>query len=445
MMSLSRLWILCGGMALVLACLDTAMAQTQSQGSGQTQESPPSGVGQPPGQAGSSDVVRGSSGGSFSRVVPLVTFSERYDTNVFFSPEKISDFVTSIRPGARMEYRDDLVDGSLTGGAVAEFYARTPELNYVGGNAILSGSFDNLVGRMVRGLGLRILDSFIYTPQGMAFVTPQAPETSFLRGIQAVRNNYLSNSANIMSTYAMTPVALFNASYSNQIMRFFNQSFPSAPGTTPPALFDTTVNVFTAGPQYLLSGTESIGASYMYQKMDFEPNTGGGAGYGVATHGVMATWKSSFTREWTIELSPGVTVLTTLPDTLIWTMRAMMAWTDGRTSAGLTYSRGVYPSFFVSASALISNVVNATFSHNLSSQWSLSAQANYGYNESTGGVQGLRFESYDFSAAVNYAISQGMVASLTITQGNYSYGQAGFPDVKFDRQTAVLYLTAEWN
>jgi len=446
-MSLSWLRIFVGSMVLALAYMGTAEAQTQSQGNGETREPAQGGGSQPAGQVGAvgaATTVRGSSGGSFSRVVPVVTFSERYDSNVFFSPDKVTDFVTTIRPGARVEYRDDLVDGSIIGAAVAESYVRNPELNYIGGNAVLTAALDNLVGRMVRGLGLRISDSALYTPQPMAFVTPEAPPTSFLRGVQTVRNNYFTNTANILGTYAMTPMTLFNASYTNSIIRFFNEPPGSGTGAVGAALFNTNVQLFSAGPAYQFSATDSLGASVVYTTMDFEPNTGEGAGFGIATKGLMMTWRSSLTRELSMEISPGASVVSSLPGTVIWTMLGSVHWSDGRTNAAIGYSRGIYPSYFIGAGALVSNVVNASLSYSLSSQWSVSGTANYGNNESVGMAQSLRFQSYDATVGVSCNFYQGMSASLNVMQGNYMYGQVG-SEVKFDRQTAILYLTAEWN
>lgn len=443
--SLARMWVLFASMALLLAWTGTAMAQTQDQRIGQTPDSAQGGGSQPvgqPSQAGS--VIRGSSGGSFSRIVPIVTFSERYDSNVFFSPDKVSDFVTNISPGGRVEYRNDLVDGSLLGTGVLETYVRNPELNYIGASAVLAATLDKLVGKMVRGLGLSISDSVLYSPQPQAFVTPTAPQTSFLRGIQTVRNNYLTNTGNLLGVYAMTPMVQLNASYTHSIMKFFNQTFPSETGALGAALFDTTVQMVSAGPEYHFSATDSLGASAVYTTMAFEPNTGLGPGFGMATQGVMMTWKSAFTREWSVEISPGVSYVSSLPGTPIWTMSGTLRWSDARTTASVMYTRGIYPSYYLSAGALVSSVVNAGLSYNLSGQWSVSGTANYGYNESIGMRQDLKFESYDATVAVNYTFYRGMTASLSIMQGNYIYGLVG-SEVKFDRQAAILYLTAEWN
>lgn len=446
-LSQPRLRILFGSMALVLACMGTAMAQTQSQGTGQTGESAQGGGGQPAGQVGAvgtATTVRGSSGGLYSRIVPVVTFSERYDSNVFFSPNKVSDFVTSILPGGRVEYRDDFVDGSFLGTGVLETYARHPELNYLGGNGVLTAILDKLAGRVVRGLGLTISDSVLYSPQPQAFVTPTAPPTSFLRGIQTVRNNYLTNTGNLLGTYAMTPTTQLNASYTHSIMKFFSQTYPSETGALGAALFDTTVQMISAGPEYHFSATDSLGASAVYTTMAFVPNTGVGPSSSITTEGVMMTWKSSFTRELSVEISPGISLVSSLPGKPIWTMSGTARWSEARTTASIMYTRGIYPSYFIGAGALVSSVLSASLSYNLSSQWSVSGNANYGYNESVGMQQSLRFESYDATVAANYTFYQGMTASLSVMQGNYLYGQAG-SEVKFDRQTAMLYLTAEWN
>ena len=424
-----------------LTCPNGTMAQTTNQTSNGPSGPAPSGAGQTAGQSGDGGVappLRGSSGGSFTNIAPYMSVSERYDSNILFTPNKMSDYVTNIRAGARTQYRNDVVDGTLTGGLIGEVYARNPGLNYVGTDANINANLDNAVGWMIRGLGLTVMDSFMYTPQPPAFITPEVPPSSFIRGIQIARNNTLMNNANVMSTYAMSPLAQFNVSYSHQMMKFLDQIERAG------ALFDTTVQSLTAGPEYHLAPTQSIGASYQYQYMLFEPSGGGGGGGSSAViHGGGGIWKGAFSRELTAEVSPGIAVVTNNPGDLQWTARALLQWSDGRTTAGLSYTRGLFPSYFINASALISDNVSVSLSKRLNSQWNISAQFDYANNRSLPPAD-LRFESFGQTVVVNYDLFQGLVVSASLSYNYFVYGTGG-AEVSVSRETAMLSLRKQWN
>src|SRR5213594_4431348 len=69
-------------------------------------------------------------------IVPSLSVSERYDSNVFFVPgQNREDFVTTISPQVTVEEKARLLSGSLRAGATAETYVNNPGLNYVGVNA----------------------------------------------------------------------------------------------------------------------------------------------------------------------------------------------------------------------------------------------------------------------------------------------------------------------
>lgn len=415
------------------------MAQTQSQGSQERPGSAQGGGSQSIGQASPSGeaVARGSSGGSSIRVVPTMTVSERYDSNVRLTTPAVSDYVTAIQPGARVEYRDDLVQGTLTGGFRSEVYARNPELNYVGANGSMVANLDNAVGRMVRGLGLRVTDSMMYTPQPLAFVTPEAPESSLFHGIQVGRNNTLTNAAIFQGSYAITPSAQLNASYSHSMRKFLDQPGSGNNG----ALFNTIIQTFSTGPQYQITPTQLIGASYQYQHFSSEPNTGG-IGAVTVVHGGMVTWKSSLTRELTLSISPGVSLLTSNPDKPRYTMLGSLQWSDGRTTAGLFYVRSVRPGMYINSSNVLSDVVTASLSQNLTSEWSVSAQSSYAANTSIGQTP-LRFESFSETGSLNYAFYPGMVATASITYLHFRI--EGTQNQEYDRQIAMVSVRADWN
>ena len=442
-----RLLMLFLGMVSIVTGANITMAQAQSQGS---QERPGSAQGagsQSIGQAspgGSAIAIRGSSGGSSVRVVPFITISERYDSNIRLTTPKVYDYVTAILPGARMEYRNDLVEGTLTGALRSEVYVRNPELNFVGTSASIVANLDNAVGRMVRGFRLGLTDSMTYSPQPLAFVTPEAPETSLYYGIQVGRSNTLTNAANIQGSYAITPLAQFNASYSNQLRKFLDPPTSGNSGS----LFNTAIQSFLAGPQYQVTPNQLIGASYQYQHFTSEPATGG-LGNVTVVHGAMVKWQASLTRELTIDVSPGVSILDNEPEKPRYTMRGSLQWRKSETAAGLSYVRAILPGMFISSGTLISNVVTTSLSQGLTSEWRVSAQLSYAKNETITnnesiGQSSLQFESFAQSCSLDYTFYPGMAASVSVSNFNFSISGTD-NNRQYDRQTAMISLRTEWN
>jgi hypothetical protein len=417
-----------------LALLEVAMAQTP-YGGGTVQ--------QRPAQTQGNQEVRGSSGGSSLRVIPRVTVSERYDTNVLnIAGSRVSDFVTDIRPGASMEYSNDLVEGVLTGTAMSSVYARHPGLNYLGASVNLGATLDKTTERMVRGLKMNLSEAATYYPESPAFITPLSPESDFTRGIQAVRQNSLTNITTAQSTYQMTPLTEFNASYSFQVRRYIGQPQSSQSGV-PIALFNNTVHLVSAGPTYRVSESHTIGTSYVYRQVSIEPASGRSAqSLTSVIHAGVVTWKSILSRELSAGISPGFAIVAGSSD-VVWTMRAGLQWQDSKSAAEITYSRNVYPSYFVQAALLISDMVGATYSYRLSSKWRVGGGANYAVNTSTGQLN-LRFESRTFNGMLEYSFYPGMTVSATGSHTEFTIDQPGVV-AGFNRQIGMVSLTMEWN
>lgn len=199
-----------------------------------------------------------------------------------------------------------------------------------------------------------------------------------------------------------------------------------------------------AGPEYHLTPTRSVGVSYQYQHMLFEPSGGSrGGGASAVIHGAGLTWKESFTRELTAEVSPGFSIVNSNSGNPQWTARVLLQWSDGQTTSGLSYTRGLFPSYLIGASALISDNVSASLWRKLNSQWSLTAQFDYAHNLSLPPAT-LRFESFGQTISLVYDLSQGMVASASVTYNYFSFGTGGAEFI-VSRETAMLSLRKQWN
>jgi len=326
---------------------------------------------------------------------------------------------------------------------MSSIYARNPGLNYVGTHVTFNAALDKLTERMIRGLKLNLSEAATYFPESPAFITPVSPESDFTRGIQASRNNSLTNITTAQGTYQITPLTQFNTSYSFQLRRYIGQPQSSVTGV-PFALFNNTVHTVSAGPMYRVSQAHTIETSYVYRQVLIEPTSSPSSqSFTSVVHAGVVTWKSMLTRELSAEISPGLLIEARFPDKIVWTMRAGLQWKDSKTAAEISYSRGVYPSYFVQAALLISDMVGATVSYNISSQWRVGFGANYAVNTSTG-QRDLRFESIGVNGSLMYAFYPGMTISVMGSHSEFIIDQVG-TSASFNRHTGMVSLTMEWN
>lgn len=394
---------------------------------------------------------RGSAGGSFVHITPSITVSERYDSNILFLPNKVQDYVTSISPGALAEYKNDLIDSSFMVGISSELYARNPGLNYVGANASFYSNLDNVAGRLIRGWTLRLSDSVMYTPQMPAFAAPQGGNTvpaDFVRGIQAYRNNMLTNSVSVQTGYDLAPTVSLTALYTHSMLRFLTDS--NAVGTA--SLFNSTSQSLTVGPMYHLSATNTVSLSYQYQRMEIGSQTGAQAtastGFSTTIQGAFATWRSNLSRMLVVEIAPGFSVVEGSRDPS-WTARAQVLWNAQPTTVSLSYSRGLYPSFFISAGVFVSDLISASFTHALTDKWSMSGQYGYSINQlitgsSGAGAGALSSTAHSVGFSATYRFSSSISAIGSVSHNEFSYQPAGDEMMTVARDIVMLQFRAEW-
>jgi hypothetical protein len=373
-----------------------------------------------------------------TKLVPSLAVSERYDSNVFFVPGgHLEDYVTNISPQVTVDHKGPLIDGTIRGGVTGEVYVKNPGLNYIALNGGMTLNLDNAVGRLVRGAGLKISDTFYFTPQPPAFVasgTGSQVSEAFVRGIQAARANSFTNAGSVSGSYALSPRVDLQATYMNQRIRF-GTTFVSP---TTGRFFNTTFQTVTAGPQLKVSPLDTLTLTYRYQKTDFSQGSGGG----FHTHGGIMGWTRAFTPTLTANFTAGMTVIEP-SNSVQYQGTASLEGKFQNTDASLSYSRGVYPSFFISGLPLLSQVVTAAVSHRFTALLAATANANYAKNESVpAGI--LAFESYGVTVGLNYTVSRILNAALSYTNSEYKQHFSGL-SARFDRNMVMLMLTAEWN
>ena len=128
--------------------------------------------------------------------------------------------------------------------------------------------------------------------------------------------------------------------------------------------------------------------------------------------------------------------------------------TGARTTAVLSYSAGVYPSYFAAGVPLLSHVVTATGSRRLGQSWAVTTSADYGRNDSlasgVGAGSSVSFQSYGGNVSLAYVITTGMFVSVT---GDYHRfegeglalsGALTGAQVAVDRYLGMISLTKVW-
>ncbi len=371
--------------------------------------------------------------------VPFITLSERYDSNVLFGTNPVYDYVTNISPGVRWNIETTNIDGSLTGIMVTERYARNPGLSYIGSSGSIDLGLNRLAGSLIRNWSVRLTDSFMYTPQQPAFMAPEAGNqltSSLVRGVQAFRNNSISNQGSVVSDLPLSPTISIGATYTNQFLKFFSKD-PAVAG----GLFNINSNSVSTGPRYRISPNHSVRLDYQYQHMAFS-STGGSALGDITTHGSMLTWSGNLSPLVQFELGGGAALLSN-GSSLQQTGRAQVQYMGRGMTASVSFSRSIVPSYFLAAGALMSDVVSISANYDFSPRWSLTGAYNYSNNKLISSLP-LTIVSHGPLGTLTYRVTPDIVAALSVMYFTMDYRSAGTADL-VNRETVTFSIRAEWN
>jgi hypothetical protein len=386
--------------------------------------------------------------GADTRVVPWISVAERYDSNVYFfrAGQNLQDYVTTVVPGARIEHRGQLVEGNVTAQMTGEYYVKNPGLNYFFPSGGLYLNLDKVVGQWDQRWKLQVSDNVTYTPRPPAFVAPipqnasvsptiAASTPDFIRGIQAVRANSLMNYAAVNSQYSLTPSASLVGSYVNQFMRFGNR-FTTTPGG---GFFTTKMQTLNFGPQYQVTPRDVGSITFQYQNMHFSQGSNFNSTFQV--FGATGGWRHNFFKNLSVNANVGIVSFSPRGGTQ-YLANGAVTWEQRNTTTILSYSRSVYPSFFIAAVPLLSQVVAASVVHRLSDNWSVSGTVNYARNESISGPS-LTFITYGATASANYQISRTITATAGYTYNSFDASFVG-SGYSFNRNVLSVMIRSEW-
>ena len=380
------------------------------------------------------------------KIVPSLTVSEQYDSNVLFtSSGSESDFVTIVTPKLTATYKGRPLDATLSGSVSSAFYADHSDLNNVSAAGSLTVDLTQLVSRLDKRARLQLSDSVYYTPEPAAFVS--ATESNpFATGQQPQRVRTFTYSSSVTGGYALTPIVDLTAGYIYSFLNFGTSV--GAPLQT--AVFRTKLQNVNAGPGVKLTSVDTLNLQYLYSKVDFN----GGAVPGFHTQGGTIGLTHAFSPQLTGSAAAGATLISP-SDRVAPLVNLLVSWNERNTTTTFSFSRAVTPSFLVNATALETSLVALTVTHRLTALLVATGALNYAHSSSVTGISttgtpgtgpatsDLTFDSYGTNFGLTYSITRWATAS-------FSYGHTYFKQESlnitssFHRDVVMLSLTASW-
>ncbi len=391
-----------------------------------------------------------------TRIIPSVTLTERYDSNILYAPSGLNvgrekwDFVTSLIPSIQLLNKNRYVETTLTAGANGSRFINNDDLNFISTFATGVANLDGLVNRVVRGGKLQIADTFSYSPENPSFVNAAAQgETNnpFARGLVPIRANTYQNSAAIRGTYPISSAVSLQGEYDYSLMRFENIFVAEEPGNVlPVAFFNTDYHTWSVGPSWRVGRSDQLGVAYKSTTIKLRDTVGLFGDVDFTSRGAEALYSTRM-GDWAASASAGATLL---EDRVYYTGALTLSAKAGEaTQVQVMGSRQMAPAFFGIAGALISTTAGLSVEHKFDKSLSLTGSANYAYN-ALAPVKLASFESYAASAVLAYKLSRSVTTSV-----QYSYTYFGVTSLDavtqnisgylVNRHFVLFSITATWN
>jgi hypothetical protein len=389
-------------------------------------------------------------------IVPALSVSERYDSNIWFAPASLLpagtqlwDFATTVQAGVKVAHKDKNTEISLLGGVDYNAYVYNTSLNYISTRADLYANLNGWAEQLVKGSRLRVYDYFRYTPTSPGFLTGGKADTAdpFLRGIQSFRANTFTNTFNIDGFAPVFRDLGVQGGYSFSMYRVGSPINTTASGAV--QFFDTTVHNFSIGPR--LQMTRQDGVALLYQRSQISQtlaavgsveNPGGTIPIDTNTQSITANYYRS-TPNWTLSAGGGVTLIEPGNQKFPTGTISLSNNPERATTVQLSLSRLASPSFYLVAGALISNVVQVQVVHRLTRLLTLRGSANYGYNETVPKTADTIFTNFTLSGGINYRLTKTMSVDLYYDHNDFKTESPGFGYTVL-RDAVGLALTVEW-
>ncbi|MCC6140875.1 MAG: hypothetical protein IT389_09715 [Nitrospira sp.] len=248
-------------------------------------------------------------------IIPTLSVSETYDSNVFYTPKtllgpgfKPEDFMTTVIPQINFAHAGPRVNGSFSVGANIAKYVNNPSLDYTGVNA--AGQLDlkrwaNSFSQRISALSVRGTYQFTPSLSGFGATTGGAlgagyGATSITSPIDTglITNRVSMHNMNLGVTggYDLSRNTTLTASYSYTKLTFGNQS-----GGISNQLFDTNGHVTTTALTTRITPTDTVGTIATMSHYIQSGASGGGSGSFTTISGMM-----NYGKLWTQKLSSSI-------------------------------------------------------------------------------------------------------------------------------------------
>lgn len=390
-----------------------------------------------------------------TKIIPSVTLSERYDSNILYAPSGLDlgrkkwDVVTTIAPTVQVLNRNRYADSNVTVGARGGLLVNNPDLNYVA--TLLAGTtaLDGLVNQLIRGGKLQISDTFSFSPENPSFVsagTPVETDNPFARGIVPVRANIYQNTVAVRAAYPIAPTVSLDGSYSYSLLRVGQILVGQQNLNTTGVFFNTDYHTFSLGPTWRLSRSDNVSVAYKATAINLEDVSDQFLRSSFTAQGAEAIY-STKASDWGMSVSGGATVLQQRvysTGTL-----SLSAKVGEATQVQVTGSRQMAPAFFGVPGALISTIGGISVEHVFFRGLSLTGNANYAYNQ-IAPTKANTFESYTTSALLAYKLTRSITTSLLYSYTYFEASQQNFvtqdaSGFLVNRHFVTFSITAVWN
>jgi len=406
------------------------------------------GVGQIPGTAfgGATEPGTGLQVTEGFRVIPSILVGQRYDSNVLFTPNGRStpglskeDWVTTTIPQVRGVYGGSLGTVEAMASAVGEYYAKNPDLSYVGTR--VGGLLDvsRLADRVWEGAHVRASNTYSYTPQPPAFLTGDLSgegANPYARGYQLGRVNTQTNMLSVNLTAPLTQVLNLTGGYTNGFIKFGNSE-----AQQPGQLLDTDYQTYTTGLALDLSRQDTVSVNFL------------GADYSYSSRGSFNTrggtfgWSRRFTPNVTLNSTAGALVVdpslntgASSATTVAPVGNLALLWNDQTTTLTAAYNIGVSPSFQFESATLRSQVVSLNLVQQTAIPQLLGvAGVNYGHGEQIGaGSGGFSYDAWGGTGGLTYRLTPQTYLGTTYS---YSHNNQSFGGQEFTIERHMVQVS----
>lgn len=361
------------------------------------------------------------------RLIPSLSISETYNSNIFSSSDETGDFITGTGASFKITYTGTNTELKANYTTTWSSYANNTELNVLTHDGNINIDMARGINSYFRDVRINVSEGFSYSPDSKDyyFDVERGGDASLSNyGIRTERNDAFRNAASIDMSLPLSRNQGMNLRYSNLLTEFSD-----------PVLQDNMTNSLSIGTYYTArKDTLHVDIGIMKSTADeVDLNS-----YSITTglrHKFSPVTQGEFSIGWDmIDYEAGKT--SNVRGTL----------NLSRTSEFITYYIGYSRDLnTVSGVKTTSPVVSQTAYINMSVRHtrllSSTMGATYSINQSLNGDE-VDIKSYNLSAEANYTIRTWLTGSFSVSHFAQNSGVASAMDI--ERNLLMLKVSASW-